>query len=119
MGNIPQPTGPYVNKRETNDLLFISGQLPVDPNTGQLIKDFENACRRSLQNIQNILEDDQLTMNSIVKIKIFTTQLENMAIINEVFEDFFKEKYPARSAIEVAKLPKNAVIEIEAIAQKI
>lgn len=115
MQKIPQPIGPYSNTRESNGLLFLSGQLPVDPKTGKIVNDFKDACRRSLNNIKEILAEEKLSMDSVIKLTVLTTELNKFEIINDVFEEFFEDTYPARSAYEVSKLPKNAVIEIEAI----
>ncbi|WP_442198632.1 Rid family detoxifying hydrolase [Senegalia sp. (in: firmicutes)] len=115
MNRVPQPIGPYSNKRNGNGLLFLSGQLPVDPTTGELVEDFEDACYRSLQNIENILKEDRLTIDSILKLTVLTTEIDKFDIINKVFKDFFGDIFPARSVFEVSRLPKNASIEIEAI----
>lgn len=115
MQEVSQPIGPYSIKREKNGLIFLSGQLPIHPKTGELINDFESACRGCLNNIKDILTLEQIPLSSIIKLTVLTTQLDHMDLINQVFEEFFEQPYPARSAFEVSKLPKNAVIEIEAI----
>lgn len=116
MSKYPKAIGPYSIKREHNGLLFLSGQLPIDPKSNELIVDFEEACRMSIKNIKNILAEEELTLDSVIKLTVLTTELHKFDTINKVCEEFFKEKYPARSAYEVSKLPKDASIEIEAIA---
>lgn len=113
-----ESVGPYSLNRSGGNLLFISGQLPINPKTGELEKNFKNQCRRSLSNIEVILENEKLTLDDIVKLTVIVEDLEEFDQVNEVFTEVFKEPYPARSTFEVSRLPKEAAIEIEAIAMK-
>lgn len=116
MQTLPPTIGPYSVCRKAGNLLFTSGQLPLNPETSQMEEGFTAQCRRSLKNIQNILQNEKLEMKDIVKVTVLLDDLANFEEVNLVFEEFFKEPFPARTAYEVASLPKGALIEIEAIA---
>jgi 2-iminobutanoate/2-iminopropanoate deaminase len=109
-------SGPYSAAVEVNDIIFISGQLPIDPTTGEIINDIKKATRQVLINIQTILEKTGLDMSNIVKTTIFLKNMADFPAINEIYADFFPQEPPARSTIEASVLPKGALIEIEAIA---
>jgi 2-iminobutanoate/2-iminopropanoate deaminase len=109
-------SGPYSAAVEANDIIFISGQLPIDPATGEIINDIKTATRQVLLNIQTIMKETGLDMSSIVKTTIFLKNMADFPVVNEIYADFFPEEPPARSTIEVSSLPKGAPIEIEAIA---
>jgi len=109
-------SGPYSAAVEANDLIFISGQLPIDPTTGEIINDIKAATRQVLTTIQMILEKTGLDMSNIVKTTIFLKNIADFSAVNEIYVDFFPAEPPARSTIEVSVLPKGALIEIEAIA---
>lgn len=110
--------GPYSLSRWAGDLLFVSGQLPINPVSGQLERNFKDQCRRSLLNIEAILADEGLTLNDIVKLTVIVEDLNEFDQVNEVFTEMFEQPYPTRSTFEVGRLPKEAAIEIEAIAMK-
>lgn len=113
----PTAIGPYSQAIQTDKLLFISGQIPLDPTTGNLIKgSITNQTTQIFKNIGEILKAAHLSYENIVKITVFLTDLTNFTEVNETFPHFLKEPFPARSTIQVAALPKNAQIEIEAIA---
>ncbi|PKN38117.1 MAG: reactive intermediate/imine deaminase [Deltaproteobacteria bacterium HGW-Deltaproteobacteria-2] len=108
--------GPYSAAVEVNDIIFISGQLPIDPSTGEIIKDIKTAARQVLINIQTILEQAGLDMSNVVKTTIFLKNIADFPTVNEIYATFFPEEPPARSTVEVSALPKGAPLEIEAIA---
>jgi 2-iminobutanoate/2-iminopropanoate deaminase len=108
--------GPYSAAVEANDIIFISGQLPIDPATGEIINDIKTATRQVLINIQTILEKTGLDMSNIVKTTIFLKNIADFPVVNEIYAGFFPQEPPARSTIEASVLPKGALIEIEAIA---
>ncbi len=116
----PGAIGPYVQGVDTGSLLFLSGQLPIDPEAGKITAEtIEEQTRQSLTNVRNILESAGCTMSSIVKTTVFLSDIKNFAKMNEVYGSFFEDgTYPARSAFEVAALPQGALVEIEVIAQK-
>ena len=111
----PKAIGPYSQGMATEQVLFISGQLPINPKTGEMPEDVAAQTKQSLSNLKAILEQDGLTMSDVVKTTIFVKDIEEFAVVNEVYGEFFVEPFPARSTIEVARLPKDAKVEIEAI----
>lgn len=110
--------GPYSLSRRAGNLIFISGQLPINPKTGKLEKGFKKQCARTLSNIQLILEDEGLTLNNVVKLTVMMNDLEDFNEVNKVFEKFFAKPYPSRTTFEASRLPKDALVEIEAIATR-
>lgn len=115
--NAPGAIGPYSQGICTGDLVFVSGQLPIDMATGQLeLNDIKVATKNSMNNIKAILAEAGLSMKDIVKTQIFLADLNDFADMNEVYGSFFEGDFPARSCYQVAGLPKDAKIEIEAIA---
>ena len=115
----PQAIGTYSQAIATENLLFISGQIPLDPKTMNLVDGIENQIRQTFLNIENILKKEKLTFENVVKLTILLVDLENFELVNEVMADLFKKPYPARAAYEVSKLPKSSLVEIETIAAKI
>ena len=111
--------GPYSVAVEAGGFIFISGQLPLDPKTGEVITDIQSATRQIITNMQTILETAGLKLTNIVKTTIFLKNITDFATVNEVYAGFFPEEPPARSTIEVSSLPKGVPIEIEAIAVRI
>ena len=113
----PAVVGPYSHAVRVGDLLFCAGQIPIDPKDGNLIiGDIKAQTERVLQNVKAILEDQGLTFAHVVKSTVFMTDLANFAAMNEVYGRHFTENFPARSTVQVAGLPKGAVVEIEVIA---
>jgi len=109
-------SGPYSAAVEANDMIFISGQLPVDPASGEVINDIKHATRQILVNIQAILQKTGLDLSHIVKTTIFLKDIKDFASVNEVYAEFFSQDPPARSTVAAGVLPRGALIEIEAIA---
>nr|WP_326186410.1 RidA family protein [uncultured Oscillibacter sp.] len=117
--NAPGAIGPYSQARAVGDLLITSGQLPLDPATGAFPEGIEAQTRQSLTNVKAIVEAAGLTMGDVVKTTVFLSDMNNFGAMNGVYAEFFAEgSYPARSAVEVARLPKDALVEIEVIAAK-
>lgn len=114
----PAAIGPYSQGLDLGSLVFVSGQLPVDPATGAMPEAIEEQAKQSLTNIKHILESDGLTMANVVKTVIFLADLADFAAVNAVYETFFEKPFPARSCVQVAAVPKGAKIEIECIATK-
>ena len=114
----PAAIGPYSQGVVANQFLFISGQLPIDPSTGSMAADDVAAqAKQSLQNLSHILEAAGASLEKVVKTTVFIQNMDDFGTINEVYAQFFRgDALPARSAVEVAKLPKGALVEIEAIA---
>lgn len=113
----PAAIGPYVQAVKTEGMVFTSGQLPIDPATGAFPEGIEAQTRQSLQNVKAILAEAGTGMDRIIKTTVFLSDMNNFAAMNGVYAEFFGEGgCPARSAVEVARLPKDALVEIEAIA---
>lgn len=115
----PAAIGPYSQGVKKGDLLFVSGQLPIDPSTGKIeCEDIEGQARQSLENVKSILEKAQYSLADVVKTTCFITDMAQFAKINEVYGEYFKEDCPARSCVSVKELPKQASFELEVIACK-
>ncbi|MCQ2334415.1 MAG: RidA family protein [Paludibacteraceae bacterium] len=115
----PAAIGPYSQAIEADGTIYVSGQLPIDPATGEFAQGgIKELARQSLTNIQNILATEGLTMANVVKVTVLLADINDFADVNQVYAEFFQAPYPARSAFAVAALPKGARIEIEAIAVK-
>ena len=117
--NAPAAIGPYSQGIQAGSTLYISGQLPIDPTTGNFAgNDVASQTRQSLTNIRNILNQAGADMSHIVKTTVMLANIEDFSAMNEVYSQFFSVPYPARAAYQVACLPKNALVEIECIAVK-
>ncbi|GAA9155251.1 RidA family protein [Helicobacter pylori] len=115
----PKAIGPYSQAIVTNDLVFVSGQLGIDASTGEFKgTDIHSQTTQSMENIKAILKEVGLGMDSVVKTTILLKSLDDFSVVNEIYGSYFKEPYPARATFQVAKLPKDALVEIEAIAIK-
>ncbi|ABW19283.1 RidA family protein [Alkaliphilus oremlandii] len=113
----PAAIGPYSQAIKTGDLLFISGQLPMDPETMSIISgSVKDQTVKAIENLKAILEEAGLTLNNVVKTTVFIKDMNDFADINEIYASYFVENKPARACVEVARLPKDARVEIEAIA---
>jgi 2-iminobutanoate/2-iminopropanoate deaminase len=113
----PKAIGPYSQAIQVGNFLFLSGQIPLDPKTGELVKgDIRQQTQQVLENIKGVLESQKLGMEDMVKVTIFLKDIGNFNQVNEVYATYFPSSPPARSTVEVAKLPRDADIEIEAIA---
>ena len=115
----PAAIGPYSQAIESNGMVFVSGQLPIDPETGVFASsDIMGQTRQSLTNMRNILESEGLYLSNVVKTTVFLSDMNNFAAMNEVYSSFFSSPFPARSAVAVKTLPKDAHVEIEGIAAR-
>ena len=112
----PAAIGPYSQAVQAGGMLFTSGQLGIDPATGELAAGVEAQAEWSMRNLGEILKQAGLTYADIVKTTVFVTDLGDFATVNAVYQRFFEEGYPARSCVEVAKLPMGAQVEIECVA---
>ena len=114
--NAPQAIGPYSQAVKAGNLMFISGQIPLDPKTGDLVSEsIEDQAKQVLENVKSICEAAGSSLDDIVKISIFLTDLSNFAVVNDVMKEYFSEPYPARATVEVSGLPLGVNVEIEAI----
>ncbi|AEE14887.1 endoribonuclease L-PSP [Thermodesulfobium narugense DSM 14796] len=113
----PTAVGPYSQAIIANGFVFVSGQLGIDPKTGSFAgEDTKSQFDQALKNLRSVLSSVNLTLDNVVKTTVFLTDINEFALINEVYANYFKNILPARSAIEVSKLPKGGRVEIEAIA---
>ncbi|MBQ4448804.1 MAG: RidA family protein [Prevotella sp.] len=117
--NAPAAIGPYSQAIGANGTVYVSGQLGIDPSTGNFTEGGAVAqARQSLTNISNILKEAGMSMKNVVKVTVLLADINDFAAVNEIYKDFFEAPFPARSAFAVAALPKGGKIEIEAIAVK-
>ena len=113
----PAAIGPYSQAIKVGNLVYTSGQIPINPATGNFVEGgIKEQTRQSLTNIKAILEEAGLSMNNVVKTTVFLADMNDFADMNSVYAEFFSEPYPARSAVAVKKLPKGALVEIEVVA---
>ncbi len=112
----PGAVGPYSQGIRTGQFLFTSGQIPLTP-SGEMVRgDIQSAARQALSNVENILAAGGASMADVVKVTVFLTNMSDFAAVNQVYAEQFKEPFPARSAIQVVRLPLDAPLEIEAVA---
>ena len=114
--NAPGAIGPYSQATKVGSLVFVSGQLPIDPATGAFPATIEEQTRQSLENCKAVLAAAGAAMENVIKTTVFLSDMNNFGAMNEVYATFFEGACPARAAFEVAALPKGALVEIEAIA---
>ncbi|SDE36898.1 RidA family protein [Sporomusa acidovorans] len=112
----PAAIGPYSQAIKTDSMVMTSGQLPVDPKTGELAEGIKAQATQALDNLKAVLEAAGSSMNSVIKTTVFIKDMNDFVYVNEVYSKYFPVNPPARSCVEVARLPKDALIEIEAIA---
>jgi len=116
---IPTAIGPYSPVIKVDDMLFFSGQLPINPETGNIVgEEIEKQTMQVLENLKVLLELYSFTLKNIFKTTIFLKDMNDFTKLNKIYETYFREVFPARTCVEVACLPKNALVEIEAIAIK-
>jgi len=116
----PAAIGPYSQAIQVGNLVYTSGQIPIDPATGAFVEGgIKEQTRQSLSNVRAILEEAGLTMANVVKTTVFLADMADFAEMNTVYAEFFAEPYPARSAVAVKTLPKGALIEIEVVAEQV
>jgi 2-iminobutanoate/2-iminopropanoate deaminase len=114
----PAAIGPYSQALDLGNMVFVSGQIPVDPKTGTMPEGVEAQAVQALTNLKNVLAAAGLGMESVVKTVVFLQDLADFAVVNGIYESFFKAPFPARSCVAVAAIPKGAKLEIECIAVK-
>ncbi len=115
----PAALGPYEAGIKAGNFIFTSGQIPVDPKTNELVTGpIELQARQSLENIKGILEEEGYSLNDVVKTTVFLADINDFAAVNKVYGEYFSEHKPARSCLQVGRIPKNAGLEIEVIAYK-
>lgn len=113
----PAAIGPYSQAIRSGNMIFTSGQIPVDPETGNIPEGVEAQAHQVFKNIKNLLAASDAQMSQVVKTCVFIQNMDDFATINEIYAQYFTEPYPARSCVEVAKLPKGVLLEVETIAE--
>ena len=116
--NAPAALGPYSQAYEANGFVFTAGELGIDPQTGKLPEGIAAQAEQACKNIEAILEASGLSMMNVIKTTCFLADMADFAAMNEVYSTFFKEPFPARSAVAVKALPKGALVEVECVAVK-
>lgn len=115
----PKPIGPYVLGREVSGICHFSGQIALDPVSGNMVQDsFQNEVDQVFLNMKNMLEDNGLTFQNVIKTTVFLTDMADFSAFNEVYAKNFSDPYPARSCVAVKALPKGARVEVEVIASR-
>jgi len=115
----PAAIGPYSQAIDTGTFIYTSGQIPVNPSTGEVVDGgIEQQTAQVLENLKNVLEAAGSSLSKVIKTTVFIKDMNNFSTMNEVYKSYFTEPYPARSCVEVARLPKDVLVEIEAVAQK-
>lgn len=116
--NAPAAIGPYSQAIIANKTLYASGQIPIDPQTGNIVSGgIEAQAHQAFTNVRNLVEAAGITMSHVVKVTVYMADMADFATVNTIYEQYFTEPYPARSAVAVKQLPKGALIEVDVIAQ--
>ncbi|MBP5384682.1 MAG: RidA family protein [Lachnospiraceae bacterium] len=114
----PAAIGPYSQAIEVNGMIYTSGMIPVIPETGEIVSGIENQAKQALTNVRNLLESAGSSMDKVIKTTVFIKNMDDFAAVNAVYATFFTGDFPSRSCVEVARLPKDVLIEVEAVAIK-
>ncbi len=114
----PGAIGPYSQGVDVGNMIFFSGQIPLNPLTGEMPEGIEAQTRQALDNVKGLLESQNLDFSNVVKTTVFLDNMNDFNTVNDIYAEYFVEPYPARSAVEVAKLPRGALIEVEVIVVK-
>lgn len=114
----PGAIGPYSQGIDLGDIIFFSGQIPLVPATGEMPEGIEAQAKQAFENVKGLLESQGLDFSHVVKTTVFLDNMDDFNTVNGIYAEYFVEPFPARSAVEVAKLPKGALIEVEIIATK-
>lgn len=112
----PGAIGPYSQAVKVGNMVYTSGQLGINPETGELAEDLTAQAHQVFKNLKAVLEEAGATMNHVVKTLVFLADMNDFLAVNDIYKEYFTDSYPARSAVEVARLPRDAKLEIEAIA---
>lgn len=114
----PAAIGPYSQAIEVNGMVFTSGVIPVDPQTGVIPATIEEQANQAFSNLKNLIEASGATIDKVIKTTVFIKEMNDFGKINEIYATYFKEPFPARSCVEVARLPKDVMLEAEAVVAK-
>lgn len=111
----PAAIGPYSQAIQAGDYVFVSGQIPVDPKTGEVVEGIENQTKQVMENMKAVLEEAGASFSQVVKFTIFINSMEDFATINEIYGSYLEKPYPARATVEVSRLPKDVLVEMDAV----
>ncbi|WP_405097703.1 RidA family protein [Oceanobacillus sp. FSL H7-0719] len=114
--NAPAAIGPYSQAIQAGDFVFVSGQIPVDPESGQVVEGIEKQTEQVMENLNAVLKEAGTDFSQAVKFTIYLSSMDNFATVNEIYGRYLIEPFPARATIEVSRLPKDVLIEIDAVA---
>ncbi|SES18362.1 RidA family protein [Salipaludibacillus aurantiacus] len=114
----PSAIGPYSQAVRTGDVIYTSGQIGLDPASGEMAEGLEKQAHQVMKNVKAVLAAADCEMNDVVKAMIFMQNMDDFVTVNEIYASYFEEPYPARSAVEVSRMPKGALVEVEVIAKK-
>jgi 2-iminobutanoate/2-iminopropanoate deaminase len=114
----PEAIGPYAQAVEIDSFIYTSGQIGLDPATGEMVEGLENQTHQVMRNVTAILEAAEVDTGNIIKAMIFLQNMDDFSVVNEIYASYLESPYPARSAVEVARMPKGALVEVEVIAKK-
>lgn len=114
----PAAIGPYSQAIEAGDFVYVSGQIGLNPSSGELVEGLENQTKQVLENIKSILNEAGADFSQAVKFTIYLQSMESFAVVNEIYGDYLKEPYPARATVEVGRLPKDALVEMDVVVYK-
>ena len=115
--NAPAAIGPYSQAIIAGNILFTSGQIPINPATGEIPEGVQAQARQAFDNVKNLIEASGASIDNVVKTTVFIKNMEDFGKINEIYAEYFTEPYPARSCVEVARLPKDVLLEVETIVE--
>ena len=116
--NAPAAIGPYSQAIEAGDFVFVSGQIPIDPSTGEVVEGIEKQTNQVLKNLQAILTEAGTDFSQVVKFTIYLQSMEEFATVNEIYGNYLSEPYPARATVEVSRLPKDVLVEMDVVVYK-
>lgn len=114
----PEAIGPYSQAIEAGGMVYVSGQIPIDPQAGKIKEGIEQQTHQVMENLQAILREAGLDFEDVVKFTIFLSSMDDFAVVNELYASYLSKPYPARATVEVSRLPKDVLIEMDVIAAK-
>ncbi|HLR08501.1 MAG TPA: RidA family protein [Bacillota bacterium] len=116
--NAPEAIGPYSQAIEAGDFIYVSGQIPVDPKSGEIVSGIENQTKQVMENIKAVLTEAGVEFSQAVKFTIYLSSMDNFTVVNDIYGRYLSEPYPARATVEVSRLPKDVLVEMDAIVYK-
>lgn len=117
--NAPEAIGPYSQAIQAGDFLYVSGQIPINPETGEIVEGIEKQTAQVLENLKAILNEADTEFAQVVKFTIYLKSMDDFATVNKIYGDYLTDPYPVRATIEVSRLPKDALVEMDVIAYKL